>query len=86
MRLIWSEAALADLEDLTPRAPRAAGRLYETIGWLHRQPFPAMFRGLRGRPGEHVLPLPPYAVFYVVEGDTVTVLRIVDSRRQLEPW
>jgi len=86
VRLVWSEAALADLEGIVARAPRAAGHLYEAVGWLQSQPFPGMFRRLRDRPNEHVLPLPPRAIFYVVEGDTITVLRIVDGRQRREPW
>jgi hypothetical protein len=45
-----------------------------------------MYRRVEGRPGEHVLPLPPHAVFYVVEGGTLTVLRVTDSRRRKQPW
>jgi len=86
VRLTWSEAALADLEGIVLRSPRTAGHLYEAVGWLQRQPFPGMFRRLRDRPNEHVLPLPPHAIFYIVEGDTINVLRTVESRQRREPW
>ncbi len=39
-----------------------------------------------GRLDEHVLSVPPHAVFYAVKGDELTVLTIIDSRRRREPW
>ena len=86
MRLVWSAAAVADLEAISDRASRAAGRLYEAVGWLVDSPFPGMYRHVEGRPNEHVLPVPPHAVFYAIEGDNLTVLRIVDGRRRKQPW
>jgi len=75
-----------DLEEIAERAPRAAGRIHEAVGWLERQQFPLMFRRLSERPNEHVLVVRPHAVFYVSERDTLTILRVVDSRRRVEPW
>jgi len=45
-----------------------------------------MYRHVEGRPNEHVLPVPPHAVFYAIEGNNLTVLRIVDGRRRKQPW
>ncbi len=45
-----------------------------------------MYRRVEGRPGEHVLPVSPHAVVYVIEGDTLIILRLMDSRRRKESW
>lgn len=82
---MWSRRALDNLSDISDVAPVQARRLQGNVEALVRSPFPGMYRRVEGRPGEHVLPLPPHAVFYVVEGDTLTVLRVIDSRRRKEP-
>jgi hypothetical protein len=30
--------------------------------------------------------VPPLGAFYRVEGDTLRVLRVIDSRRRKQPW
>jgi hypothetical protein len=37
-------------------------------------------------PGEHIMSVPPYAVFYRVDGERITVLTIKDGRRVRAPW
>lgn len=86
MRLIWSDRSLDDLRDLHDRAPVQARRVQALTEGLRDLPFPGMYRRVVEEPGEHVLSVPPQAVFYAVEGDSMTVLRIVDSRRRQEPW
>lgn len=44
----------------------------------------SQYRRVEGRPGEHILPVPPHAVFYVIEGGTLVVLGHVDSRLRRE--
>jgi plasmid stabilization system protein ParE len=83
---MWSRRALDNLSDIVERAPVQARRLQENVEALVRAPFPGMYRRVEGRPGEHVLGVPPHVVFYVIEGDTLTVLQLVDSRRLREPW
>ena len=86
MKLLWSDESLSDLEGIAERAPRAAVHVYEAIRWLARQPFPHAFRRIEGRPGEHVLSVAPYVVFYAVDDNTIVVLTIEDSRRRREGW
>lgn len=87
MRLLWSEAALADLDELAQAAPRQARRVHAVIEALADGPFPGMYREVEGRPGEHVLSAPPHAVFYrIVGGNQLVVLRIRDARRRRQPW
>ncbi len=81
MRIDWTDEALADLEGVAARAPRAARRVYTMIGWLAGQPFPHAFRRVLDRPDEHVLTVPPYVVIYALHGDDLEVLAIEDSRR-----
>jgi hypothetical protein len=45
-----------------------------------------MHRGLAGRTGQHVLSVPPYVVFYAIEGDERTVLTVTDAPRRRQPW
>lgn len=85
MRIGWSERALGDLEELVERAPRAARHVYESVVWLVAQPFPRMYRRIEGRRNDHALVVSPYVVLYRVDGDTLTVLRILDGRRRPEP-
>jgi hypothetical protein len=75
LRLVWSSEALAGLENVAERAPRGAAHLVEAVEWLVDSPFPSMHRLLTGRQqGQHVLSVPPYVVFYAIEGDQLTVL------------
>lgn len=83
---MWSRRALDDLKDISERALGQGRRVQGNVEALVRSPFPAMYRRVEGRPGEHVLPMPPHAVFYLIEGDTLIVLRLVDSRRRRERW
>ncbi len=87
MRLVWSRRSLQRLAQLAERAPVQARLVQQSVEVLVRSPFPGMYRRVEsGRSDEHVLSVRPHAVFYVVKGDTLTVLTIVDSRRRREPW
>jgi hypothetical protein len=74
LRLHWSSEALGRLKAIAGRAPRGAAHLLEAVEWLVASPFSGMHRGLAGRPGQQVLSVPPYVVFYAIEGDELTVL------------
>ena len=86
MRLVWDDQALADLDSVSDRAPRGAADVYRAIQRLVSLPFPGMYRRVEGRLNEHVLPVPPYAIFYEIEGDSLTITAITDVRRHREPW
>ncbi len=86
MRLLWSEDALRDLEVIADRAPRAAHHVYDSVRWLAGQQFAHLFRPIVGRPGEHIMSVPPYVVFYGVDGDAIIVLTIKDGRQVRDPW
>ena len=87
MRLLWSTEALDGLEDVAARAPRGAAHLVEAVEWLVASPFPGMHRILTGQlKDQHVLSVPPYVVFYAIEGDQLTVLTVTDARRRRRPW
>jgi len=86
LRLRWADEALSDLEAVADQAPRAAEHLLDAVEWLVESPFPAMYRRLEERRGEHVLTVPPYAVFYRIDGDELLVLTVEDSRRRPTAW
>ena len=86
MRLVWSDESLRDLRDIFERAPVQARRIHLLTEGLRDAPFPGMYRRVPERPGEHVLSVPPYAVFYAIDGDIVTISTIIDARRRREPW
>jgi hypothetical protein len=44
LRLRWTDHALADLEELSERAPGQAGTVYDAVNWLARQRFPNLGR------------------------------------------
>jgi len=86
VRLSWSEHALGDLEGIAERAPRAARHVFDDVVWLVSNPFPGMYRRVQGRSKDHILVVSPYVVIYRVDGDNLTVLRVLDSRRHRTPW
>jgi len=86
MLVEWPAEALADLAAAADFAPRQALRVYAAIEALAEQPFPWMYRGVEGRADEHVLSVPPHAVFYTINGDRIRILAIADTRRRREPW
>ena len=84
MKLVWTEQALDDLDELAERAPSQAARVLDAATWLARQRFPDL--------GRHVpeldcryWPVPPQGVFYLAEGDRLLILRVWDSRRSRGP-
>jgi plasmid stabilization system protein ParE len=81
VRLLWTDRAISDISEIATHAPVRAERLVAVIEWLARSPFPAMYRGIPGRPDQHVLPGDPYVVIYKVDGDTLMVRSIQDGRR-----
>jgi hypothetical protein len=86
LRLLWRDEALVELEAIADYAPRGALHVVEAAEWLVASPFPHMHRELTGRPGDHVLSVPPFVVFYTVRGDLLTVVGVEDARRRREPW
>ena len=84
MRLRWTEQALTDLEELAERAPQQAAKVYDAAAWLARQRFPNLGRHVPGLDCRY-WPVPPQGIFYLVEGDELTVLRVWDSRRRRRP-
>lgn len=86
MRLIWSGLSLRRLGEIAERAPVQAKHVQQSVEALVRLPFPGMYRRVEERLDLHVLSVPPHAVFYVIEGDDLKVLTIIDSRRRKEPW
>jgi plasmid stabilization system protein ParE len=87
LRLLWSDDALADLDQVARRAPVQATRMVDALERLASLPFPAMHRRIRdGRPDEHLLTVAPHVVLYSVRDDTLTVIAVMDGRRQVEAW
>jgi len=68
----------------------AAPRHDDTIpveGWRRRETgHRRREQILEGRPGEHIMSVPPYAVFYSVDSSAITVLTIKDGRQRRDPW
>ena len=89
MRLIWTDLAVKDLEELrvyvevdNPRAARATVlRILSTLKRLPKHPR-------LGRPGrvegsrELVVPALSYLVAYRLHGEDITVLRVLHTSRQ----
>ena len=89
MRVVWTEAALADLEEvlayIAEHYPALAvpveRRLRAVIERVAR--WPQSGRAVDQRPGVRVVPLVrfPYRLFYVVTDDVVEVLHVHHAAR-----
>ena len=87
MRVEWSDEALADLEEIAERAPRAALLVHERIVWLGElaeHGFANLFRRY-AQTDRRVVSVPPYVVIYRVRGDVLAIVRIADARRRNLP-
>ena len=92
MKVVYTDAALADLDDITlwltanypGLGPAVERRLRLVVAHIAR--FPDSMRASAHRPGVRVATLGryPYKVFYRLRGDTVEILHIHHAAR--EPW
>jgi plasmid stabilization system protein ParE len=94
-RVVWAEAAARDLEELVAfvaqdsirSAERLVAKFRAKAGSLERKPMrgrvvPELSRF--GMGSWHELVARPYRIVYRVSGDGVTVLALLDGRRDLE--
>lgn len=87
MQLGLTRRALQDIDRIAQRAPRQALRVITAIEGLAETPFPGMHRQVEGRPGQHVMSVPPYhAVFYKLTARGIAVQQVTDMRRRRRPW
>ena len=92
MKVVYTDAALADLDDITlwltanypGLGPAVERRLRLVVAHIAR--FPDSMRASAHRPGVRVATLGryPYKIFYRLRGDTVEILHIHHAAR--EPW
>lgn len=91
MRILWTDEALADLEEILAyyyleASPRTAAaveqRILAEIGSL--PPFPERIRASDRVPGtrELVVGKLPYIVFLLIRDDAIVVLNVVHTKRQ----
>jgi plasmid stabilization system protein ParE len=93
MRLVLSRLALAELDEILgyirQRSPFGARNVERRIrrAFEHISRYPEGAERVEQRPAVRRLPLAryPYIVYYEVEADTVTVLRILHGARR-QPW
>jgi hypothetical protein len=78
LRLLWEDSALVDLEAAADWSARQAGAVVDAMERMAQLGFslgkPA------DRPGVRYWPVPPLGVFYVVVGDELRVIQVVDVR------
>ena len=79
MRLVWEEPALADLAVAADWSIPQARAVVEAMERMAERGF--SLGKATGTPGVRYWPVPPLGVFYVVAGDELRVLEIVDARR-----
>jgi len=92
MKVVYTDAALRDLDDITvwlkAHYPGLGAVVERRIRLVvaHIARWPASMRRSMHRPGVHVAPLGryPYKIFYRIHDDTVEILHIHHSAR--EPW
>ena len=92
MKVVYTDAALQDLDEMTvwlkahyPGLGKAVERLLRLVV-AHIARWPESMRASAHRPGVRVVPLGryPYKIFYRVSGDAVEILHINHAAR--EPW
>ena len=81
MRLVWEEPALADLAAAAEWSIPQARAVVEAIERMADRGF--SLGKPTDRPGVRYWPVPPLGIFYVVEGDELRVIQVVDVRRLL---
>lgn len=89
MKVVWTELALADLDDILAYTAERYPTLIEPLEHRIRATvmriaaWPLSARTVEGRPGVHVVPLIryPYRVFYRVADETVELLHIHHAAR-----
>lgn len=92
MKVVYTAAALRDLEEitiwLTAHRPSLGASVERRLRIVtaHIARWPESMRASMHRPGVRVAPMGryPYKIFYRVEGDAVEILHIHHSAR--EPW
>jgi toxin ParE1/3/4 len=89
---IWSPEALADLNDIWDYYERVAGRnvaekivrkIGDVIATIEDHPFAGRARD-ELRPSFRSLAAAPHVVFYRVANDIPEIIRVLDSRRDIE--
>lgn len=91
MRILWTDEALGDLEEIlayyyqeaSPRTANAVeNRIITEIESL--PPFPERIRKSERVPGAHELVVNklPYVVFVQLQADAIVVLNVVHTKRQ----
>lgn len=89
---IWSPEALLDLDQIWDYYERVAGRntaekivrkIGEVIATIEQHPFAGRSRN-ELRSGFRSLAAAPHVVFYRVTGDVPEIIRVLDSRRDIE--
>jgi toxin ParE1/3/4 len=89
---IWSPEAIFDLEEIWTYYERVTGRntaekvvrkIDEVIAMIEQHPFSGRSRD-ELRPGFRSFAATPHVVFYRVANDVPEIIRILDSRRDIE--
>jgi toxin ParE1/3/4 len=89
---IWSPEALADFDDIWNYYERVAGRsiaekivrkIGDVIVTIEDHPFAGRMRN-ELRPGFRSLAAKPHVVFYRVKNNVPEIIRILDSRRDID--
>lgn len=91
MKLVWTEAAATDLEDIVtyiwfdspPAAKKIRQRVEATALYLRSQPFMGRIGAMAGT--REALAHPSYKIVYQVNDETVSILRVVHTSRQWPP-
>lgn len=84
MRLLWSDAALTDLERVADWSAIQAAAVVNSMTWMATTGFSLGHR-VAGT-DDLFWPVPPLGAFYRIDHDTMRVLRVIDMRRRKEPW
>ena len=86
--VVWTEPALAHLrairayiEQFNPRAARDVAQSLKALGDSLRQ-FPHRGRPVRGTALREIVSPYPYIIRYLIDGDTVVILRVRHSARR----
>jgi plasmid stabilization system protein ParE len=85
LRLLWTDAALAQLEALADRAPAQAAAVVRAMEWMAARDMGDLGRRVPGRRRRY-WPVPPQGVYYSAERGQLIVYEVRDARRRRNPF
>lgn len=89
LKVIWTDRALAQFDELIRRAPAQARAVFREVARLRRiEAVADVGHSVPGRPRERYRPVSPQGIFFTKDLAqwTLVITSIEDARRRRDPW